>query len=282
MDLKREPFVSGFGFLEAPRWRHPLLWVSDMALHRVLAFDTHGRLRQELETPDRPSGLGWLPGGELLVVAMDAQQVLRRREEGWAVHADLRIAVEGALNDMVVSKSGHAYVTGFGYDPQVEDQKPTSLVHVSPDGSSEVQSDTVWVPNGCVITPDERQLIVAETRRHRLIEFSITDSGNLRDPRVFGVLPSGSWSDGICLDVEGAVWVADPKAKRCVRMARSGEVLAVIDTAPKPSIACTLGGDDGRSLFILLSELGEMASLKLQLQACIEIARVDVPGTCSP
>jgi sugar lactone lactonase YvrE len=183
---------------------------------------------------------------------------------------------------MVVSASGCGYVTGFGYMAGAQEPCPTNVVLVRPDGSAEPQPYALWRPNGCVITTDGATLIVAETRVHRLTEFRIGEDGTLHDPQPFAALPKGTWADGICLDLDGAVWVADPKGRACRRVTRSGEVVAEVDTDPLPCIACALGGQDGRTLFLLLSELGDFDDLARRPRARIETMRVDVAGAGSP
>jgi sugar lactone lactonase YvrE len=279
---ERRVLVDGLGFAEGPRWRGDSLWISDIAAQAVLCLDEAGRVARRLPTPGRPSGLGWLADGRLLTVLMDERVVLRYEADEWIVHADLSEFSSAPMNDVVVSESGVAYVTGLGYDAETEDPRPTNIILVHPDGSTEPQPDPLWRPNGCVITPDGSRLIVAEARVHRLTRFRIDDAGRLSDPEEFATLPRGTWADGICLDAEGCVWVADPKGRACRRVNESGEILATIDTSPTPCIACALGGRDGRTLFLLLSELGEFAELAERRQARIEMVDVQVPGVESP
>lgn len=280
--VKHEVFREGFGFAEGPRWRDGRLWVSDIAARCVVCLDERGDVLSTLDTPGRPSGLGWLPTGELLVVMMDERIVLRRDDGDWSVHSDLSHLASAPLNDMVVSHAGDAYVTGLGYDEMREERRATNILLVRPDGTAEKQDGEVWRPNGCVITSDGSRLLVAEARLHRLTEFRIASDGTLGYEGVWFELPSGSWADGICLDEEGAIWVADPKGKRCFRVSAHAQIVETIDTSPTPCIACTLGGGDGRTLFLLLSELGDFDDLRARKQARIETVRVSVPGGGSP
>ena len=280
-ELSSRPFREGFGFLEGPRWRDGRLWVSDIACKQVLCLDADGQTIEALPTPGRPSGLGWLPDGDLLVALMDHRTLLRRRGHEWEVHADLSRLTGADINDMVVSSQGMAYVTGIGYAEE-EERRSTGVILVRPDGSATMQSGELWRPNGCVITPDQKTFLVAETRVHRLSRFTIGADGSLSNHQIVATLPAGSWADGMCLDVDGALWIADPKRRRCVRLAANGVLTDVIDTVPTPCIACTLGGPHGRTLYLLLSELGDMAELADRSKGRIEVATVEVPGAGSP
>lgn len=62
--------VEGLYFGQGPRWHEGRLWFSDFYAHAIQSVDESGVLRTKLELDDQPSGLGWLPDGRLLVVAM--------------------------------------------------------------------------------------------------------------------------------------------------------------------------------------------------------------------
>lgn len=280
MTIARTVLRDDVGFPESPRWRDGLLWISDITAQRVLCLSESGEIRRSIPFPGRPSGLGWLPDGRLLAVSMEDRLVLRRDDPGWAVHADLTSFTSAAINDMVVAPSGDAYVTGIGYVAGAEEQRATQILLVRPDGSVERQRGDLWRPNGCVITRDGH-LIVAETRVHRLTRFRLESDGSLASAQQFALLPRGTWADGICLDEAGAVWAADPKGQACRRVSPRGDVVTTIDTAPAPCIACTLGGDDGRTLFLLLADLADFND-PARRRGRIDAVRVDVAGAGSP
>ena len=256
--------VSGFSFLEAPRWRGERIWMSDFYTLQVLSAREDGSdLRVEAEVPQQPSGLGWLPDGRLLIVSMRDRKLVRRETDGTLVtHADLSEHAAGHLNDMAVDAKGRAYVGNFGFDlmggAPVE---PTALHRVDPDGEvTEVATD-LWFPNGSVITEDD-VLLVNETFGNRITAFDVTDDGRLTNRRVwaeFGPLPTERSvvkalaqtrvaADGACLDAEGALWIADATGGRLLRVTEGGDISDEI----RPGInvyACALGGTDRRTLF---------------------------------
>jgi sugar lactone lactonase YvrE len=270
---------EGFGFLEGIRWREHGLYFSDIASGAVHRADPSGQVETLVEVPGSPSGLGFLPGGDLAVVSMESKQVMRFDGTELSTYARLEHLAPARLNDMVV-RDGHAYVTNFGYDSHP--RTATSLIHVAPDGTASMAEGELWRPNGVAVSEDRSTLVVAETRINRLTEFDIDGAGRPVAPRVFAQLPKGGWADGICLDAAGAVWVADPMGQRCVRVERGGAITDVIDTSPTPSITCTLGGLDGRRLFIVTSELGNPHALLPKRQARVEWIDVEVPGVGSP
>jgi sugar lactone lactonase YvrE len=105
-------------FGEGPRWHDGRLWFSDFYDHAVKAVDSGGNVEVvvQLDAHAQPSGLGWLPNGELLVVSMIDRTVLRHDGRDLVVHADLSRIAGFHCNDMVVDAQGRAYVGSFGFD----------------------------------------------------------------------------------------------------------------------------------------------------------------------
>ena len=95
---------------------------------------------------------------------------------------------------------------------------------------------------------------MAESYANRLTAFDIDEDGGLSDRRVWAEL-DGGYPDGICLDADGAVWYADVPNRRCVRVREGGEVLEKVEL-DRGCFACMLGGDDGRTLFVVANEWG--------------------------
>ncbi len=278
---KPEVLLSGLAFGEGPRWRDDRLWFSDMHQDRVQTVDLAGNVETIVEVPQRPSGLGWLPDGRLLVVSMVDRKLLRLDDDGLTEVADLTPHASWHCNDMVVDARGRAYVGNFGWDIETS-QAPvaTSLVPVAPDGETQVVARDLIFPNGTVITPDGKTMILAETFAARLSAFDIHDDGTLSARRDWATL-EGCFPDGICLDEEGAVWLACPVSGQVVRVREGGEVA---DRIPVETLAfaCMLGGPQRRHLFICTSKHSASAECRAEHTARIEVVEVDAPGAGLP
>jgi sugar lactone lactonase YvrE len=200
---------------------------------------------------------------------------------------------------MVVDAQGRAYVGNFGIGLySKEPPRTTSLVLVSPYGTARVVAEELLFPNGMEITPDGRTLIVAETFAMRLSAFEIAGDGSLSSRRVFAQLER-VYPDGICLDAEGCVWVANPTPPGgFVRVADGGEIREQLSAqadvdAPAPAgalangergragYACMLGGPDRRTLFMLEGFSSRPADAVVG-NARIRCVEVDVPGAGWP
>ena len=274
--------LEGLAFPEGPRWHEGRLWFSDMHTQRVLALDLEGNLETICEVPGDPSGLGWLPDGRLLIVSMRDRRLLRLEASGLEEVADLRALASCHCNDMVVDRHGNAFVGNFGYDLHEPGSEPCTaeLIRVSPDGTASIEARDLAFPNGTVITPDGGTLIVAESMAARLTAFDLLENGKLDQRRDWAVL-EGAVPDGICLDAEGAIWVASPVSGTVFRVHEGGEVSERISVSTQP-FACMLGGADGRTLFIATAASSQPEACRAERTGRIEYTRVEVPGAGLP
>ncbi|QKG70485.1 SMP-30/gluconolactonase/LRE family protein [Erythrobacter mangrovi] len=290
--------ADGIHFAEGPRWHDGRLWFSDFYAHRIYSVSEAGgdlRVELQLDGDEQSSGLGWMPDGSLLFVKMQAQELWRRRPDGRTErHADLSGIATFWCNDMVVDAEGRAYVGNFGFDLDAElsargpesvlaDHPTTPIVLVETDGTVRpaAGAERFSFPNGTVITPDGKTLVVGETLAARLTAFDIAQDGTLSNRRVWAET-APHIPDGICLDAEGAIWIADPLAPRCVRFAEGGEVLEVVETEGLNCYACMLGGAEGRTLFTLVAPSSHREHASTQKSGRIYACEVGAPRAGRP
>jgi sugar lactone lactonase YvrE len=274
-------FLEGLAFGEGPRWHDGKLYLSDMHAHQVLRVDLNGRKTVVAEVAAWPSGLGWLPDGRLLIVSMTDRKLLRLDPDGLKTHADLSKLASFHCNDMVTDTKGRSYVGNFGYDLlNKAPKKPAELVLVNSDGSARVAAEDLDFPNGTVITPDGKTLVVGESMGHRLTAFSISDDGSLSNRRIFAELGEGV-PDGIALDAEGAIWVASPFTHELLRVRDGGAVAERIKFDAMP-IACAMGGAGRRTLFVITAESIDPDECRARRSGKVYAGEVAVGGAGCP
>ncbi len=288
--------VDGLWFAEGPRWHEAALWCSDLRGHRVLRVDVRDLDRPQVETilevgDDDLSGIGWLPDGRLLIVGMRRNVVYRLEINGTvAVHVDLAAVARGVVNDMIVADDGTAYVGDMGMDPDDLSAgiSPGQLFKIDPDGTLMVVADDLGAPNGPALSADGRTLLIAESSAFRLSMFDVEADGSLSGRHEFATVPPPTDGlgfappDGICLDTDGAAWVADPIGGRVVRLRRGGELTHVVDFAGEAPVACVLGGTDRRTLFICVAPEHERDAVLRAPRGRIDAVRVTVGGAGRP
>ena len=277
-----ETLVDGLCFGEGPRWHLGRLYFSDMHGNTVYAVDTSGNLEAIVKLDDdEPSGLGWLPDGRMLIVSMRNRKLLVLDSGVLTEFADLSGIATYHCNDMVTDLKGRSYVGNFGYDlhSNAEFQK-AALILVHPDGTTELAADGLSFPNGTVITPDGKTLIVGESFGARLTAFDISPDGSLTNRREWAKM-DGAVPDGICLDDAGGIWVASPVSNEALRVIEGGEVTDRVKTENQ-AYACMLGGLDGKTLFIMTSRSSHPDECKKEKSAAVEFVTVKHAGAGLP
>jgi sugar lactone lactonase YvrE len=270
---------------EGPRWHENALWFVDMFGNRFFrwAIDSEAAPVVVAEIPgDLPSGSGFLPDGTPLLVLRRSRRVVRVTPSGLVVHADLSSIRSTTLNDMVVDGTGRAFV-GSIVNRKIDDHGIECIVAVAPDGSYEIATQDVVAPNGMVVTPDGKRLIVAQTPDHTIVSFAI-DDGRLTDRQPFGEFGSAR-PDGICADAEGAIWMGGVSSNEFVRVFPGGRVAERIPVGDRLALACMLGGPNRTTLYMATAATTIENVIENEARGSrgfIEAAQVDVPGAGWP
>jgi sugar lactone lactonase YvrE len=274
--------ARGLVFGESPRWHAGRLWFVDFGAQEVGAVDLQGNRLLSERMPSMPMGLGFLPDGPLLIVAVREARLLRREPDGsLATYADLSVLSNKPWGELVVDGRGNAYVGNLGFEFPGGQFVPGSIALVTPDGTLRQVADAVAFPNGMAVTPDNSTLILAESYGHRLTAFDIAADGSLANRRVWADLGEAAFPDGICLDAEGAVWYADVPGKHCVRVREGGEVLQTVEF-DRGCFACVLGGEAGATLFVMAAEYGGSANTAPARTGQVLAVQAPAPGAGWP
>jgi sugar lactone lactonase YvrE len=284
---------EGLSFGEDPRWHQGRLWFSDFYRHGIFSVDANGRdERHEHEVPTQPSGLGWLPNGDLLYVSMTDQRVMRVSGGATTLFADIAPYCNFWANDMIVSPSGVSYVGNFGFalDVMLRDvgaaammaspPPTTNLVVLSPEGNVLQVVPDMAFPNGTVLTPDGATLIVGETMAFRLSAFDVNTDGTLTHRRVFAQMEYVA-TDGMCLDAEGQIWLANALEHRCLRVKEGGEITGEVVTSQN-AFACNFGGSDRTTLYVMTAPTSDRFHIAGATEGKIEVASLVVGGAGTP
>ena len=290
MTKKTNILMDGLTFGEGPRWHDEKFYFSDFYSHKVFSLDMNGNFEVIVEVPGQPSGLGWMPDGTMLIVSMKDKKLLRFNNNALSEVADLSNLAGFHCNDMVVDNHGNAYIGNFGFNTYSgEEIRPANLILVRPGEDPCVAADDLLFPNGTVITPDGKTLIIGETYAARLTAFDINQDATLSNRRVWAdfTLDADEGNvplpDGMCLDVEGAIWVASPSTAEVIRVKEGGEILDRIPVETN-AYACMLGGDDLKTLFICTSNASgvDPESALREKSGKIETIKVEVQGAGKP
>ena len=256
MTTDTTPLISGLSFAEGLRWHQDHLWFSDMYTGEVHRWSPSSGDIVVDTIDDAVSGIGWQGAdGDPVVVSMEERLLVRLSpREVKSIVADLTACSSTPINDLVEGPNGAVYIGTFGFDfHRGEDFHTGDIVLVSADGSYRVVADDLRFPNGMVVTDGGTTLVCAESLGCRLSAFTVLPNGDLTQRRIWAELPQGTLPDGICLDADGAIWVASTETSECLRVVEGGDVVDRIAVGDRLAVACALGGEDGRTLFVATS-----------------------------
>jgi sugar lactone lactonase YvrE len=280
--LEPRVLLGGLAMPESPRWHNGRLWFSNWGADEIVAVDLDGNS----EVVDRgPEGLGWavnwLPDGRML---MTGNELIRVEPDGSRVrHADLSHISPYGWSEMTVDGRGSVYLNTINFDFADFNDVLTSgkalgkIALVTLDGEAREVAREIAFPNGMVVTPDNKTLIVAESFAGRLTAFDIAEDGTLANRRVWA---DGVGPDGICLDAEGCIWASSGSMTNdCARIRDGGQVLERIELG-RSCFAAMLGGPDRRTLFMLTAEWRGTGQVEDVIKARTgQILVVDAPAS---
>ena len=274
--------LDGGRYFEGPRWHAGRLWFVDCMERTLLSLSPSGAREQHAKfEDDTPCGTGILPDGRLVVLTMYRKRSddLCRRP-AFALCQPSGIAT-GTIDDMIIDGLGRAYVGDLGFDmPPPPDRGACGrIILVMPDGASRVVAEGLRFPNGIAVSADNSRLVVAEMDGACLADYDIAPNGDLKFRRRFGSMKS---PDGICLDQQGAVWVAAFEEDAFIRLDASGRELQRIEVPGRRALACVLGGPERRTLFCLSAATSHEELRQRKSSARIDVVDVEIAGAGYP
>lgn len=280
--------TRGLIFTENPRWRDGKLWFADIFNNCIKTTDLAGNIAVVAEFPFAPNGFGHKRDGSILVSDALQRKIYHLQDGRLTLAADLTDLTVFGLSDGFVDAHDRMYIGDMGYnlfDPAAKPVDTCVIVCIQPDGRADVVARGLAYPNGMVITPDGKTLIVAESYGRRLTGFDIAADGSLSNHRVWAMLPEDVHPDGIALDAEGAVWLANPENSNgrpnVLRVREGGEIVEAVEHDTF-AYAVMLGGPERRHLFISASNHLDPENLAKEPSATLRVVEVAVPGAGTP
>ena len=265
-ELRAEKITEGLVFGEGIRWARDAIVLSDMIGRRVVQVDpASGEIQTLLEVENQPNGLVCMDDGAILVLSMFDRKILRLQDGDVEVYADLAEVTTGYLGDVVMSSDGSLYVDDIG--SRVFHGEPPGksgrLVRVAPDGEISLPLENLSFPNGVTISADGRRLYLVETMAKletlssAINVYEIDPDGQLAEGKRLPELP-GKLFDGMSMDDEDGLWPCAPNAHEVLRLDRNGDITHRIAMPGFDPISCTIGGPDGRTMYITgIEDIGD-------------------------
>lgn len=244
------------------------LYVTDIPWGRIFRIDPQGAWTLVAEYDGEPNGMKFLDAGTLLIT--DYKNGLMRLDvASGAVTPYLQRRNSErfkGVNDLVFDDAGNLYFTDQGqsglHDPSGR------LYRLRPNGQLDLLLANVPSPNGVALSPDERVLYLAVTRGNCVWRVPLLPDGSVAKVGQFFTSYGPSGPDGLAVDAEGRVLVANPGLGYVwVLNGRAEPVQVLRGAAGSSTTNLAFGGADRRTLYVTDSTHG-----------CILRAAMDAPG----
>jgi len=285
--LSYEKLNAGLFLPESPRWVRDELWVSDILGRTVFRFDELGRRESVVVFDGDQSGIDFDEAGNLYVVLMQGCVLLRVAGGAPTVVADLSGVATSLCNDLVVAPDGTAFVSQLGFDPwKGEAPRQSCVIRVDTNGAATTIGPEMGGPNGLALTPDQRQLFVAEPGGGNLWRFDLDERYDVVDANVFAHLDPAAGSqmpfgtpDGICLDSQGRLWVADPTGSRVVRVESDGSIEVMVEfPGLHPLAVAVTSGANPSKLFVTVVANVDIYAPRVNPTGFVAVATLPAEG----
>lgn len=174
-----------------------------------------------------------------------------------------------SLNDLDYDSRGRIYFSSRASNPDLEKENKRSVYQLDQDGTMHqlLTEPQVHMPNGIIISPDEKILYLIEAhggadRNRNILAFDLNKDGSLSNRRVLYNFYPGRSGDGMSIDIEGNLYVAAGLHKRRGSsetldtrpgihvISPEGKLLAFRETPEDTVTNCTFGGKDLKILYV--------------------------------
>ncbi|RYF27422.1 MAG: SMP-30/gluconolactonase/LRE family protein [Comamonadaceae bacterium] len=244
------------------------LYVTDIPWGRILRIDRQGAWSLVAEYDGEPNGMKFLDAGSLLIT--DYKNGLMRLDVATGTvtpYLERRNSERfKGVNDLVFDAEGNLYFTDQGqsglHDPSGR------LYRLRPSGQLDLLLNNVPSPNGVALSPDGRVLYLAVTRGNCVWRVPLLPDGSVAKVSQFFTSYGPSGPDGLAVDAQGRVLVANPGLGVVWVLNARAEPVEVLRGVPGSSTTnLAFGGADRRTLYVTDSTHGHVLRVEM-----------DVPG----
>jgi len=278
-----EQILDGFTFLEAPRVDdRGNLWFSEVFEGGVYRLSPDGKVDGFVTDRKFIGGLALTEDGGFVFASRPGLEYFN---PGTGERRPLEFLYDGRpivhINDIQPDHRGSLFVGGT-HDPDIAEgglPRHTAIYRIDPSGTTALLADGIVVSNGMGFSPDGRQLYFAETMQGPVV-FALTPERTLANRRL---LAKFSGADGLQVDTEGGIWVANYAKGNVTRFLPDGTVDRVHDFSDRFDgcriTSLCFGGADLKDLYVVTA--GDYRK-PLKKDGRIYKARSDVAGQPTP
>ena len=264
--MQFEALATGYGLAEGPRDDGAGgLFFSDVMRGGVYHRDRDGRVETIVPRRRGVGGIVRHAEGGLVISGRNVCHVRDGKTRVLFARDDIP-----GFNDLFADGEGRVYVGSLRSDPfRGGDRIPGELYRIDAEGESEVVYEGVGLSNGIGLSPDGRWLYHSDSSARSVSVHEVGSKGR----ECFARLEEGA-PDGLCVDVEGGVWVASFGGGCVLRYRPDGVLDRRLQVPARSVTSVSFGGSDRRDLFVASADHSGDPSLG----GCVFRARCDIAG----
>ncbi|MCC2595438.1 SMP-30/gluconolactonase/LRE family protein [Pusillimonas sp. MFBS29] len=198
------PGAPSCSFIEGPAFdKAGNLWICDIPWGRIFRISPERNIELIIQYDGEPNGLAFHPDGRLIITDYkNGLMALDTTTHTLSAYYDRPNGERfKGVNDLVFAKNGDIYFTDQG---QTGLHDPTGrLFRLTVQGKLECLLDNVPSPNGLVLAPDERSVLLAVTRDNAVWRLPLNANGGVSKVGAFIRLSGGGGPDGLAMDAKG-------------------------------------------------------------------------------
>ena len=261
-------------FTEGPAVdREGNVYITNIRVSKILKWDPRKNKLSVFRTgSNSANGLRFTMNGDLLVCEGQPARLTRtnmKTGEVTVVANQFNGKALQSLNDLDFDSSGRIFFSSRTSNPDLQKENKRSVYRLDPDGRIHqlLTEPQVQMPNGIVVSPDEKTLYVIEAHaeenhNRNILAFDLHDDGSISNQRILYNFYPGRSGDGMSVDTEGNLYVAaglheqretsetlDTRPGIHV-ISPEGKLLAFRETPEDTITNCTFGGKDLKTLFV--------------------------------
>lgn len=258
--------ADDFNFPEGPAWHKSGVlylsncyggWITKISNNKIdtLAYATD-------TTFTKTNGIIVAESGELYACEYGEGKILQITPEGKV--STLINGYEGKFfnrpNDITFDEKGNLYFS----DPKEyvkENPKGRIFYYNFLDKKLKLVAENLDFPNGLGISPITKKIYVSESGRNRILEFEVTESGNLTNRKTFINLAGGD-PDGIEFDIEGNLYVPHFGTGTLFIVSPKGKILQEVKTPGNKPSNIEFGDEDLKTLYLTEDETNSVYKIR--------------------
>ena len=254
MDVELELLASGYGLVEGPRTdADGALWFTDIRGGTVNRLPPGGSVEIVLEGRNMIGGLALHADGGVVVSGPNVALL----QDGALTVLLERDGVQ-SFNDLHTDTAGRIYVGAIRADIsdlRTEPDPPGEMYRIDLDGTVTELYGGVGVSNGIGFSPDGSTLYHVDSTSRGIWVHDIDSAGAVSNRRHIGKAAfERGIPDGMCVDVDGNLWVAHVGGRRVVKLDAAGEQLDEIAVPAKWVTSAAFGGADWGDLYLVTAD----------------------------